>query len=484
LNSAPYGRVKATAHRVRGGMGGAPERDGDRRPLRLAVSPSSGSRLPGIEGARAVAAGSVLVYHCWLFGSPDGTSPRLGPLTGLMPHLALGVILFFSLSGFLLYRPFAAAVLRAAPGPGIGGYLRNRALRILPAYWVILLLTGVLLQVALLREDASGLQLGSLAREPDTLVKNVLLVQSYDPNTLLTGIGPAWSLVIEVAFYLALPVLATLAMTLARPATSRSGRRRAALAPAAAMLLLGLAGKAVAHLVAGSSSGWEADWPSVLARSFLANADLFAYGMALAVLHTEVRDGAVTLPRWWRAGALAAAGATALAAVWIVPEGMGLGVAKYDVLMAVSCSLLLAIVVLPDPGPPRRRRLLWLLDTRPLVVVGLVSYSLFLWHEPLVYWLREHGLTRPGAGGLVVNLVVLAAGAGALAALTYRYVERPATARKQSAAAPRNSGSALAAGADQPSRHRREHRGQLPRQSGVQPAIERPEHAPGHGQPQ
>jgi peptidoglycan/LPS O-acetylase OafA/YrhL len=460
----------------------APERDGDRRPLRLAVPPSSGSRLPGIEGARAVAAGSVLVYHCWLFGSPEATSPRLGPLTGLMPHLALGVILFFSLSGFLLYRPFAAAVLRAAPGPGIGGYLRNRALRILPAYWVILLLTGVALQVALLREDASALQLGSLARQPDTMVKNVLLVQSYDPNTLLTGIGPAWSLVIEAAFYLALPVLATLAMTLARPATSRAGRRLAALAPAAAMLLLGLGGKAVAHLVAGSSSGWEADWPSVLARSFLANADLFAFGMALAVLHTEVRDGAVTLPRWWRAGALAAAGATALAAVWIVPEGMGLGVAKYDVLMAVSCSLLLAIVVLPDPGPSRRR-LLWLLDTRPLVMIGLVSYSLFLWHEPLVYWLREHGLTRPGPGGFVVNLVVLAAGAGALAALTYRFVERPAMARKRSAAAPRNSGSSRAAGAGQPSRDRREHRRQLPRQSGVQPAIERPEHAPGHGQP-
>jgi peptidoglycan/LPS O-acetylase OafA/YrhL len=248
------------------------------------------------------------------------------------------------------------------------------------------------------------------------------------------------------------------------------------------MLLLGLGGKAVAHLVAGSSSGWEADWHSVLARSFLANADLFAFGMALAVLHTEVRDGAVTLPRWWRAGALAAAGATALAAVWIVPEGMGLGVAKYDVLMAVSCSLLLAVVVLPDPGPSRRRRLLWLLDTRPLVVVGLVSYSLFLWHEPLVYWLREHGLTRPGAGGFVVNLVVLAAGAGALAALTYRFVERPAMARKRSAAGPGNSGSARAAGTGQPSGQRREHRGQLPRQSGVQPPIERPEHSPGHGQ--
>ena len=397
----------------------------------LAAVPSSGSRLPGIEGARAVAAGSVLVYHCWLFGSPDLSSPRLGPLTGVMPHLALGVILFFSLSGFLLYRPFAASVVRGVPGPGIGSYLRNRALRILPAYWVILLLTGVALQVALLRDDTSKLQLGSLAPEPTTLVKNILLVQSYDPDTLLTGIGPAWSLVIEVAFYLVLPVLATLAVVLARPARSRWGRRQAALTPPTVMLLVGLAGKMVAHLSAGPSSGWEADWHSVLARSFLANADLFAFGMALAVLHTEVWDGAVILPRRWRAVALVAAAVAALVALRVTPDGMGLGVARYDILMAVACSMLLAVVVLPDPRPSHWRRLLSLLDARPLVAVGLASYSLFLWHEPLAYWLREHGLTLTGAGGFLVNLVVLAGVAGALAALTYRFVEQPAMARKR-----------------------------------------------------
>jgi peptidoglycan/LPS O-acetylase OafA/YrhL len=411
-------------------MSGASE--GTHRTLsELAVQPSSGARLPGIEGARAIAAGSVLVYHCWLFGSPDRSSPRLGPLTGLMPHLALGVILFFSLSGFLLYRPFAASVVRGVPGPGIGSYLRNRALRILPAYWVILLLTGVALQVALLRDDTSKLQLGSLIREPVTLVDNILLVQSYDPDTLLTGIGPAWSLVIEVAFYLVLPVLATLAVVLARPARSRWGRRRAALAPPAVMLLVGLTGKMVAHLSAGSSSGWEADWHSVLARSFLANADLFAFGMALAVLHTEVRDGAVILPRRWRAVALAAAALAALVALRVTPDGMGLGVARYDILMAVACSLLLAVVILPDPTPSHGRRLLSVLDAPALVAVGLASYSLFLWHEPLVYWLREHGLTLAGAGGFLVNLVVLAGVAGALAALTYRFVERPAMARKR-----------------------------------------------------
>jgi peptidoglycan/LPS O-acetylase OafA/YrhL len=404
-----------------------------------------------VEGARGIAAASVLVYHCWLFGSADNDSPTLGWLTGLMPHLALGVVLFFALSGFLLYRAFAAAVLRAVPGPSIGTYLRNRALRILPAYWVVLLLTGVVLQVSLLRGDSSRLQVGSLASEPATLAKNVLLVQSYDPNTLLTGIGPAWSLVIEFAFYLALPVLAMLAVALARSSPSRKARRRAALAPAAVMLCIGLCGKAVVHFVGGSSSGWEADWQSVLARSFLANADLFAFGMALAVLHTELRDGVVKLPRWWREGALLAAVAAALIAVRITPEGMGLGVARYDLPMAVSCALLLAIVVLPDSKPSRWQRVLSLLDTAPLMAVGLVSYSLFLWHEPLVYWLRDHGLTFAGAGGFLVNLLVVGAVAGALAVLTYRCVELPAMARKRrqppgDAAPPGSTGSPRPAG--------------------------------------
>ena len=60
-----------------------------------------------------------------------------------MPNLAYGVVLFFTLSGFLLYRPFAASIVRGERLPSVRGYLRNRALRILPAYWAILFLCAV-----------------------------------------------------------------------------------------------------------------------------------------------------------------------------------------------------------------------------------------------------------------------------------------------------------------------------------------------------
>lgn len=397
-----------------------------------AALPSSGSRMPGIEGLRAIAAGSVLVYHCWLYASPDGIPPKLGLLTWVMPHLSLGVILFFSLSGFLLYRPFAAAVVRGVHGPNVRSYLRNRALRILPAYWVILLVTGVALGAALLRDASSVLVVGWLADQPLTLLKNVALVQSYDPWTLLTGIGPAWSLVIEVAFYVMLPLVAALAALLARRAATRRRRRLIALLPPAALLVVGLLGKMAAHLVqvrSGMGDGWGADWYSVLARSFLANADLFAFGMALGVLHTEMQDGLVRLPRWWRHAAVAGAGAIVVATLSLTSNRTGIGDAKYDLLMTVPCGVLLAIVVLPDTGSSQR--LLPLLDSRLLMAVGLASYSLFLWHEPLVHWLREHGFTFNGAGGFIVNLVVLGAVAGVASALTYRYVEVPAMARRR-----------------------------------------------------
>src|SRR5580765_5106163 len=84
-----------------------------------------GPRLPGIEGLRAIAAMSVLVYHVYSYGSPDGRPPDLGPLGGVFPKFSLGVVLFFSLSGFLLYRPFAASALRSRSRPATGRYLRN-----------------------------------------------------------------------------------------------------------------------------------------------------------------------------------------------------------------------------------------------------------------------------------------------------------------------------------------------------------------------
>jgi peptidoglycan/LPS O-acetylase OafA/YrhL len=389
---------------------------------------------------RALAAGSILVFHVWLESSPSGTEADLGPVSRyLVPQLPLGVTLFFVLSGFLLYRPFMAAVLRERERPSLLKYLRNRALRILPAYWFILLVVAVVLQAALVYDNAGDRGPGKLD-DPVVLAKNALFIQNYETpwtGSFFTGIGPAWSLAIEAVFYLALPLLVLLAFVLAKSARTRTQRRIAALAPVAVLLLIGIAGKLVIYFLGipvWGVVGREA-WSTGLYWTFPGNADKFAFGMALAVLFVDAEDGSLRLPRWWPAGAAVALLAVALPTAKFMSNNNGTKDGSnlvYNSLMAFACALLVALVVLPrrEGG---RQWLVPLLETRFFVGAGLVSYSLFLWHAPVIYWLRRHDLTLAGADGFAVNLLLVSTVAGLLSVLTYRWIEVPALRRKSRA---------------------------------------------------
>jgi peptidoglycan/LPS O-acetylase OafA/YrhL len=401
------------------------------------------SRLVGIEGLRGLAAGSILVYHVWLYSQPRRYLADYGPLSRyVFPQLPLGVTLFFTLSAFLLYRPIAAAVVDGVPRPRPGPYLLNRGLRILPAYWVVLAVTAVVLPAAVLRTGVGTLEVGRMTHDPGLLLRNSALVQNYSPESVLTGITPAWSLAIEAVFYLVLPLLGLLASGCARAAATAGGRLAAALAPAGVLLLVGLSGKAAADrwiVSAGTPSpGWDGDWHSVVVRSFWAQADLFTFGIILAVLRVGLERDLVTLPRWWRWPATAALLGLAVTVAVLTERRLWLpGHNPYELAGALGCGLLLALVVLPPVAADSRPRLLVrLLTARVVVLAGLCSYSVFLWHEPLVRLLRSRGLTFPGRPGLLLNLAVVAALTAVLAAATYRWVEQPALRRKRRPAAP------------------------------------------------
>jgi peptidoglycan/LPS O-acetylase OafA/YrhL len=387
-------------------------------------------RLTGIEGLRAVAASSIVVYHVWLYGSPSGPVDAGYLSRFALPHLPVGVTLFFALSGYLLYRPIAASLMATGQLPDVKNYLRNRALRILPAYWVILTIVAVIVPAALLRLSSSELVLDRLVDRPDILVNNALLLHNYVPASLDTGIGPAWSLAIEIVFYLSLPGLAVLARYYFRRADSTQGRWLALLAPPAALLLLGAAGKAATVWLFPPD-----DFPvhAILARSFLSHADLFAPGMALAVVHVLVVSDQMRLPRRWAVivGTILVVDVATIVA--LTDRGMlpDWGLANpYQRLTALACVLLVALVALPRPATGRPSILVTLLESRPLFLAGLASYSLFLWHEPITRLLAEHGLTVGGRAGFLTNIGVVAVVSGVLAAATYRFVERPALARK------------------------------------------------------
>jgi peptidoglycan/LPS O-acetylase OafA/YrhL len=243
------------------------------RPAGRQAAPSAGHQ-DALDGLRALAAMAVIVTHV---GGLTGYVLTGTPASWVVSRGNIGVPIFFVLSGLLLYRPWAAAALAGPPAGRLGSYLGRRALRILPAYWLV-----VLVALPVLNPGP--------ARHAWPWVQYLLLVQNYDPHPWWAGTGAAglaqdWSLVVEVSFYLVLPVLAALLAWHAgragwvgwrtRPATDVAGRARRLLAATA---VLGL-----------SSFGWTllAYYPHA---EFWFNATLpplliwFAAGMALAVV--------------------------------------------------------------------------------------------------------------------------------------------------------------------------------------------------------
>ena len=171
-----------------------------------------------LDGLRAAAAGAVLLTHV---GGLTGYTVTGTPVSWVLSRGDVGVPIFFTLSGLLLYRPWAAAALTGQQTVPLGTYLRRRALRILPAYWAVVI-------VALLWLNAPD------ARHAWPWVQYLLLIQNYDAHPWWSGTGAiglaqAWSLVVEASFYLVLPLIAAVLTWVASrggpPDVARRARR-------------------------------------------------------------------------------------------------------------------------------------------------------------------------------------------------------------------------------------------------------------------
>src|SRR5262252_10841597 len=97
-------------------------------------STSMGLRLPALDALRAVGVAFVVAVHV---GVMTGYTFNGSILGRVMSRLDSGVAIFFALSGFLLFRPFAAAAAAGSRQPRFGHYLWRRAVRILPALWLM-----------------------------------------------------------------------------------------------------------------------------------------------------------------------------------------------------------------------------------------------------------------------------------------------------------------------------------------------------------
>lgn len=402
---------------------------------------SGQGRLRGVDGIRAIAAFTILVWHVYIYGSPDG-APDFGAVSKyLAPQLQLGVWVFFCLSAFLLYRPFAAAVLDGRSFPDVRRYLRSRVLRILPAYWVILILVTFVFGAATYRVDGGGFGI-----DVPSWLAGMFFVHSYHPSTVVTGIGPAWSLSVEVVFYAVLPCLGVLALALGRRARTHRGRIAATVVPALLVLGLGVFCRELgqqAFYDPADPSGFRGTWFAVWERSFLAQSDLFAFGMVLAVLKLELDGNRLKLPEGWRSACITAGVALSVPLILMDRNGH-LASHRFATFMGLTTALFVAAVVLVSREAAPRDRLVRLLEWAPIRRSGEISYSVFLWHYPVVVFMRKHELGFTGEAGFAANVAIVAGITWILSSMTFRYVERPMMLRKSRGAAGRAPGAAAA----------------------------------------
>jgi peptidoglycan/LPS O-acetylase OafA/YrhL len=335
-------------------------------------------------------------------------------------ELNSGLLVFFLLSAFLLYRPFVAGRLGLARAPAVAAYARRRMLRIVPAYWTALTLAAAW-------PGLLGVFTGHWWRYYGFL--NIYWLDSFGG-----GIAPAWSLSIEASFYVVLPLFALGMVRLWR----KYGPGRAVRIELALLVLIAGAGLTIRAFAKLFQIG------PIASASLFSLAQYFAVGMmiALASVALAQRPGSLKPFRWLIARPdvcwlLAAASFVVAAVVFnprTVPAVGGLYPIGWSSWMGngVVGGAFAVFLVLPALFPSDRRSFArMVLESGVLRWLGVVSYGIFLWHFVVLVELARLGLaTLSGPRTLWFTLLTLA-GTVPLAAASYYIVELPFLRRKE-----------------------------------------------------
>jgi peptidoglycan/LPS O-acetylase OafA/YrhL len=320
-------------------------------------------RVAPLTGIRAVAALLVMLTH-----AAYTTGKYTHGYAGLVWSRAeIGVPIFFVLSGFLLFGPWvkASAASRESgsaatgPPPSVRRYAWHRVRRIMPAYVVTVLAAYLLYHFRTAGPNPGHTWEG--------LFRNLTLTQIYTDNYLYSflhqGLTQMWSLAVEAAFYVVLPVLAYLLLVVLCRRRWRPG-----------LLLAGLGGLALispAWLILVHTTDFLPDSARLWLPTYLV---WFIGGMVLAALQ----------PLGVRAYALACI-PLAVVCYFIVSTPIGGAPTTSPAELrealvkagfyAVIATLMVAPLALGDRGLYAR-----FLASRPMVFLGEISYEIFLIH--------------------------------------------------------------------------------------------------------
>ncbi len=378
------------------------------------------------DGLRAIAAVSVLLLHtAWSSGFTLRSS--LGAYTS---RLEIGVSVFFLISGFLLYRPFAVSHLTGREAPNARKFWVRRLLRIVPAYWLALTVLTYVFHATTMGPGWQG------------VVSHYFFLQIYSPTQIFYGITQAWSLCTEMTFYLFLPFYAALVVARRRSQNNQLVRELVGVVVLGVIsfvwrywalnlpLITVRGGKFVP--ICAPHCLTRATYATLLVDWLPAYLDLFGLGILLAVLSAwfAERDSE---PSWLSSPLVPwiSWGGAALAFVVVSHVDTNHDILNF-VLPSVSLEkqtlygIFAFLLLLPAVfGPQDRSLIRRLLRSWPMVSLGVISYGIYLWHLPLNTEIMSWIGWQPGMVPFWLLAVTVLGISVAFASASYFGMERP-----------------------------------------------------------
>ncbi|PYI39829.1 acyltransferase [Arthrobacter psychrolactophilus] len=373
-----------------------------------------------LQGLRILAVGLVIIYHLY---------------PGSLPGGFVGVDIFFVISGYLIVGSLVRELAKTG-SIGLGTFYARRIRRLLPASTLVLL--GVMVASVVVLPQSRWQE---VARD---VVASALQVQNWNQafgstsyeaaGELVSPVQHFWSLAVEEQFYLLIPLLLLVAAACAR--LIKRGAESAAL-----WLLLILAAASLIHSIVFSRQSHDFAYLATTTRMWE-----LALGGITALVFSRLRLNSLTqLAAGWIGLAMVLVSAVTVTTTMAFPG--------YIALVPVLGTVLIIVAGAPGKGVAEFDRFGFsrFLSLRPLTYLGDISYSLYLWHWPVIVFYillagQQPGIVA-GVGILLLSLV--------LASLSYHLVEqrfrhgKPATPTGEGNQPPRvqnRSAFALAAG--------------------------------------
>ena len=343
-------------------------------------------RLDVLDGLRGCAVLLVVWYHVWLVSGQAVTALNFIAEAGY-----LGVDLFFFISGFCLYYPYARAAFEQRPRPTIGRFFERRAMKIVPSYVIALAVFAIVYRAQFASPQDALWQ----------LVAHLTFIHPLTMDTFGSISGPLWTIGIEVQFYLLFPLIVI--------GFSRS--------PIVGYLVLVTVAEAyrwtIGSLGLGTSFWYINQLPAVV--------DLFGAGMlgAYAFVVLRARTIAVDSSRATMISlaaflcAIAGLGIVSLTSSVTDADAAHAWINAHRLLVGPLC---LTLALSTFFAVPHWRSVV---ATRALVFLSTISYNLYLWHLEIIVWVHNTGLSPGWTFAVSIPCAV------AVAMLMTYAVERP-----------------------------------------------------------